>query len=444
MNAGRRTFRAETSTVILVAAGAVMLALLVYVGRWLLFWREEWDFIVHRPDPTSEALLAPFIDNFNAAPVLLNDALLAAFGLRSYWPYLAVEWAGHFVAVALLYRIVSRRSLVLGRVAALSLLFLGSGWEVLLHPFQIQYLLAIIGGLLALDRLDVQVPNRERSLAAAAALVVAVLSSPIGVIFCGLLLVWGALRRHRATVVAVIPAVVVYAAWYVTWGRQGEGFPGPDLAPLDRAYAVLYGMGAAVAGLVGLPPTDFALAGLALGLGTLTIVAVLVWRGYRPEPLALAALAALATEHVLWTLFRASFGAEYGARSGYVYLGVIFLWLAIGVVRLPARRWVPLTAGILVGVMAVGNMRQFVGAARESRILRATAMAELHWIESMRADPRLVRDVRIDPNNLYTLTVGGYLEALDRFGRPSLDYDWEPYIDHAAFDVVRARLLQTP
>ena len=118
-----------------------------------------------------------------------------------------MSWAAHFAAVAVLYRIVSHRSgALLGAAAAISLLFLGSAWEVLFHPFQMQFLFAIVGGLVAIDQLD-----RDKPTVAAIALVIAVASSGLGVIFTGLVVVWGALRRDRPTLLAAAPAIVVYA-----------------------------------------------------------------------------------------------------------------------------------------------------------------------------------------------------------------------------------------
>src|ERR1035437_8186904 len=139
---------AQRPVAILVGAQFVMLAVLLYVGQWLMFWRDEWSFIYNRPDPTAQTVMAPFFDTFAAVPVLVYEELLAVFGLRTYLPYLLIDWGAHFAVAYLLYRIVNRRSgAVLGLMAGISIVFLGSGFEVLLQPFQIQYLFAIVGGL---------------------------------------------------------------------------------------------------------------------------------------------------------------------------------------------------------------------------------------------------------------------------------------------------------
>src|SRR5450759_4299395 len=116
---------AHRPSVILAGASLVMLGILLYVSRWMLFWWDEWSFIFNRPDPTPRAVLAPFLDTFVAVPVLVYDALLAVFGRRTYLPYLLVDWGAHFAAAFLLYRIVNRRSgVVLGLAAGISFVFL--------------------------------------------------------------------------------------------------------------------------------------------------------------------------------------------------------------------------------------------------------------------------------------------------------------------------------
>jgi hypothetical protein len=133
--------------------------------------------------------------------------------------------------------------------------------------------------------------------------------------------------------------------------RSSGHLAGPGLTPIESAYSVLYGIGAAVSGVSGLPPARFALAGRAVVIAVLVMIGVLARRGYRPDPLAGAAIAALVAEQVIRALNRGQFGVEYGARSGYVCAGVIFVWLVIsGIVgkRLLNHRAVPVIAVILI------------------------------------------------------------------------------------------------
>ena len=428
-------------TIILATACLIMVGFLLSYGRWMMFWWDEWSFIFDRPDPTPQALMAPFFDTFVAVPVLVYDGLLAVFGLRTYLPYQLVAWASHFAAAFLLYGIVSRRSgSVVGLAAGISIVFLGNGYEVLLQPFQIQYLFAIIGGLLAIDQLD-----RGRPAVAAIALLPAIASSGLGVIYAGMIVTWGMLRRDRMTVVATVPAIGAYAIWYLTWGRESEHMTGPGLSPLEIVYSVAHGMGATVAGVGGLMTIQYASAGVAIATVVLAGCAVLALRGYRPDPLAIAAIAALVAEQFLRAVFRGQYGADYGARSSYVYAGAFFIWICIGALvgkRMPNHRFVPLVLVLIIAPMIYGNMRQLLGVALELRGWRATQLAELRLIEAYRSDPRLLLVYPVDARDSFRpLEARPYLAAIDRFGRPSLEYDWQPYVDVGAVEAARQRLL---
>jgi hypothetical protein len=434
----------QPSVILLVVAAAVMLAILLYVGRWMLFWWDEWGFIFERPDPTPDALLAPVFDTFAGVPILVYEGLLAVFGLKSYLPYLLVAWAAHFAIAFLLFRVIQRRSgAVVAVPAALSVIFLGSGYEVLLQPFQIQYLFAFVGGLAAVDLLDT---NRPRL--AAVALLPAVASSGLGVILAGAILAWGLLRRDRRSLLATTPAIAVYAAWYLTWGQQSEHLAGAGLTPLEAVASVLLGMGAAMSGIMGLPPSHFASVGLAILGVALCAVGLFAIRGHRPDSLAIAALIALAATEVLRVIFRGQYGVEYGAnRSGYVYISAVLLWLVIGGLAkkpLPSTRTVRMATIVLLTPMLLLNMWQFAEAANHHRALRATMLAELRLIESQRDNPRLALDAHLDDVGAIYVQVAPYLSASDRFGRPDLDYDWQPYVDVDLVDAARERLLPSP
>ena len=426
--------------VILAATMLLMLGILLYVGRWMLFWRDEWDFVFYRADPSPSSILAPFFDTLAAVPVVAYQTLLAVFGLRTYLPYLMLDWLAHFAIAFLLYRIIARRcGTLLGVVAGVSMVFHGSGFEVLLQPFQIQYQFAMAGGLVAVDQLDLGRPR-----VASIALVPAVLSSGLGVIFAGTIIVWGVLRRRRSLVAATLPAIGVYGAWYATWGQQSGHLTGQGLSVVEGIYSVLFGIGAAVVGVIGLPPAGFALVGLAVAAAVACCLVLAARRGYRPDPLAAAAVAALIAEQALRTVLRAPYGAEYGARSAYTYAAAVFVLLAVaGLVgrRLPTGRRAVLVAAVAVTLMSLGNMRQFAGAAVELRGSRATELAQLELVESLRSTPGLILDKPFDRPAFYHLRAGLYLAAIDRFGRPTLAYDWRPYVDIAVVQETRQSLL---
>jgi hypothetical protein len=438
-------------------AGIVMLGLLLYVSRWLTFWFDEWTFVVYRPDPSLHSIFSPHVDGFLATVAVIYEALLHVFGLGTYLPYLLVDWLAHFVCVALLYHIVARRSgPVLGLMAGLSLLLLGSAYEDLLQPFQMLFLLAGAGGLLALDRLLVieEEPARPHSrrdlVVAALALLFAVTSSSVGPIFVGLIVVWATLRRDRGALLATAPAIALYGIWYILSIGQFERPPSTGMDLVLTAQSLLYGLGSAVCGVVGLPPERFGWVGALLLAAAAVCVAIAVIRGLRPAPLAAAAFLALGAEYGLEAFYRGSLGVEHAARSGYLYPAALFIWLTIsGVVGrgLDRERWIArgrlifVPAAVLVLIVPMGNMAQFVGAARQSKIIRATEVAELRLVEAVRSIPGVDLDVSPDPDYIPQLTGRTYLAAIERFGAPTLAWDWESSADSTRVNLAAVRLL---
>jgi hypothetical protein len=410
---------------VLFGVGLAMLALLIYIGRWLTFWYDEWSFILDRPDPTIAAILAPHVDHLSTIPVLLYEGLLRGFGLASYWPYLAVLWACHVASVVLLYRITVRSTGPwIASLSALSLLTLGCAFEDLLQAFQLTFLLSTAFGLLAIERLyrrpSVRVGD---NLMAGLALAAAVASSSVGVIFLGLVLTWGILDRNRNRILATLPVLVVYAIWYLTWGRLGTGpIPATSSDPFLPLWSFGYGLGAAVSGVIGLPPYIYAPVGVIIGL----LAAVrLGLAGYRLSAFGAAAMLGLFAQYALQAVFRSGLGVESAARSAYLYPAAIFLWLAI-TDALSSRRpsavsWNVRMVVALVLVMAIaGNLAQLVGAGRAMLGLRENMVAELRLLDSVRAVPGLALDTSPDEELIPQVTPRRYFAAVDRFGRPRL------------------------
>src|SRR5687768_12822216 len=278
-----------------------MALVLVWVGQGLTFWLDEWDFIFRRQTLTFNSLVAPHVDAFVLVPALVYYVVLHVWGLTSYYPILFADWLAHFLCVALLALIVTRKSGVLvGLMAGLSLLFLGSAYEALLQPFQMQYLFSAAGGLLALLVLDRESRTARVYVAAAAALLIAIASSGVGPIVAGMILVWSLLRRDRAAALTTVPALATYGIWYLAWQGHLSRIPGTVENLIHVPVEILYGLGAAMAGVAGLPPMRFAWVGAAIVVAIGFAVMFLVVRHrFRPTPLAVAAVVALVTEYGL-------------------------------------------------------------------------------------------------------------------------------------------------
>jgi len=428
--------------VVLLGVGFAMLALFVYIGRWLTFWYDEWSFILDRADPTVDTLLAPHVDHLSLIPVLIYQGLLRVSGLASYWPFLAVLWTCHFASVALLYRITARSAGPwIAVVAAISLLTLGCAFEDLLQAFQLSFLLSTSFGLLAIERLYRRsIVRRGDIVVAGVALAVAVASSSVGVIFMGVVLAWGVLDRNRDRLAASLPVLIVYGCWYLAWGRHGAGpIPGTSSDPLLPIWSFWLGLGAAVSGVIGLPPYIYAPLGLVI---VLAAVARLGLAGYRLSAFGVAAVLGLVAEYALQAIFRSGLGIDASARSAYLYPAAILLWLG-GADALSTRgpislgRMVRVVVVVALALAVVGNLTQMIGSGRAMRGLRATMVAELEFLESVRGVPGLALDESPDVDLLPQVTPRRYLAAVDRFGPPGLAIARGP--DGSMVDVNAAR-----
>ena len=445
----------KAAALIFVLAALIMAAILFWVGSWLTIWFDEWNFIFGRQTLSPDMFLVPHVDAFVAVPAAVYYVVLHVWGLSSYYPLLIADWLAHFACVGLLGLIVSRKSGVLvGLMAALSLLFLGSAFEALLQPFQMQYLFSVAGGLLALVALDRESRGKGHYALAAVALLAAIASSGVGPIMAGMVLVWALLRRDRPAVAIAALALGVYGLWYIGWQAHLSRVDGWVENLPNVPIELLYGLGAGVSGVMGLPPARFAWLGLVFGAG---LVLIALWRGLRPTPLAIGAALALVAEFGFQAVFRGAFGIEHGARSAYMYPAAVLIWLAVAGTlgdRLDPRRWtngrrrfVPLLVGLLIVPMAFGNMVQLTLAANAMRPLRLTELRELALMVQLRDVPGLALDVAPDADLLPQVTARRYFEAIDRFGTPQIpnhwpaDYQGQDPSDNSALNALALRLL---
>ena len=162
-----------------IALALLAFAALMFIGRGIGFFYDEWNFVLFRRAWTADTFLQPHNEHIAVLPVLVYKTLFELVGLSSHWPYRmlpAALHAGIGVTVFLLAR--SRVGGPAALLAAALVLVMGRTSENLLWAFQIGFLGSVLGGLLALLALD-----RGRRAAACAALVFATLCSSPGVPF---------------------------------------------------------------------------------------------------------------------------------------------------------------------------------------------------------------------------------------------------------------------
>ncbi|HEX7262642.1 MAG TPA: hypothetical protein VF383_00550, partial [Candidatus Dormibacteraeota bacterium] len=266
---------------LIVAVAIAVCAAILWLSRGFSFYFDEWTFIL--PTDTGWSV---YLQPHNEHPVMLTrltySLLLNTVGMRSYVPYMAVLLVLHLAAVVLLFELIRRRSGdLIGLSAALLLLVLGAGWENLLWAFQIAFVGSVACGLGALLAMDAKKP---RMWLAMLLLFGALMFSGIGLFFLVAAGVWLALTpSRRADLLWLVPVLLALAGWYLSYGHSGVAPTSSSLAGNLAALPlyVVWGLGAAVAGLVG----EGGLFGPALLILAITAIAF-TWRRRRPDAFA--------------------------------------------------------------------------------------------------------------------------------------------------------------
>ena len=322
------------SDVPFVVASLAAGALLLYLGRSLTFWFDEWRTVTFEGGLVD--YFRPVNEHWSTFPLALYRATFSIVGLHSYLPYLAQVVVLHLVAVAGAYVLIRRR---LGRFSAtllaLPLLLLGAGAENLFWAFQTGFVGAVAFGVWAL--VFVERPRKHDAVLASALLIGSVASTGVGLLFVAAVAVRAAVDvSQRARVWVVTPSALLYLAWYLRLGRDAIGSGEPLATPGEVVRFSIRGIGTALEELVGLGPlptggvlgfTCFALAVVLTGLG--------VRRGRTPS-LACACVAGLVVMYILIGVVRAGADYDYAESSRYVYVASFFLILGLADLATPA------------------------------------------------------------------------------------------------------------
>jgi hypothetical protein len=321
-------------------AGAA-LVILVWLGRDMTFYHDEWSLILKR-DLSIDGILAPHNEHLSATLVVLYRVLLGTVGMGSYWPYLGVTFALHLVAAGLVYVIVRREASAGWALGAMAvMLVLGSGGDDILWAFQSATIGAVAAGIAAM----VVAPRRPGL--AAALLTVSLATSGASLAFLVGTGVHLLLTRPRAIVWLLIPTGL-YVAWYVAYGSSGiAALRSPSLDGVVPYVAT--GLAASAAGALG---TTLIIAGQ-LACVAIAIAAVRFWP---LSPIVLSLMIAGVAFFFIAGLVRAELGPEQAAAPRYVYI-VAPAFLVAGAVllaRLPRPNG-PRLGRLVLAVALIGN-----------------------------------------------------------------------------------------
>jgi hypothetical protein len=330
---GRARF--DRSTVVLVVGLVIGLPILLWLGRGMTFFSDEWAFIENRSLGDPGTWLPPHNEHWSTLPVIAYRLLVETVGLRTYVPYLAAVVALHGVVVTLVFIAIRRSSGPLAAVAiAILLLCYGSGFENLYWGFQTGFVGATafgVAALLALDRRD----ERGRW-GVAILLTLGLATAGIELAFCVAVAIETVFsRRLRSMLVPLAIPAGIYAVWFVTLGRSGIR-PTTALsssAIVDVPSSIITGFSNAAGAITGVGPTFGIVPAVAIAVWALARL----WRDRRLPPRFLGCVAAIITLYGLIGLTRSHDFAGIVDYTRYTYISGILLLIGVGSLAGPIR-----------------------------------------------------------------------------------------------------------
>lgn len=432
--------RSHSPELVLALAMLGATALILYLTRGFTFYYDEWNFIVNRQAFTLDALLYPHNEHNVLVPVLVFKGLWELVGLGNYWAFRGVVVVFHLLCVGLVYVIARRR---VGPVPALApailLLFLGTAWEVILWPFEIQFLIpaaAGVGALLALERRDLR-----GDFAAGGLLLVSFFSGSLGIpVAAGasVEILFGSGRVTRLLRVVALPSAL-YALWLQHYDPYRHQYGSLSSVP----KFALEQLGASIAAIGGLHYRSIRVLALVLALA-LTALVVERFVRRRADPGRLAALATMALAY--WgalALYRPWVAQQQPSR--YLYAGAVFvLLIAVEIARgsrLGSKGVAALGALVLVAVaFNIGELRAGSHKLRTYSEFVAPGLGALELARGT-VDPLF----HPEPTRAPDIYADGYFRAVDRFGSPADTPDQilrRPEAAREAADVVLVQALR--
>jgi hypothetical protein len=313
--------------------------------------------------------------------VAIYRLLFATVGIDQSAPYRVVGIAGHLLCVAVLYVYAARRAGAgLALVAAALILFLGPGWQNIIWPLQIGWLVSIaagLGALLMLDRRD-----RAGDVAASGLVLLSIAASGPGIaIAIGLAVEPLRSRGLRSAWIVAVP-LGLFAIWWLGYQDTGTVRHAVTLVPgfaADSAAATL-------SALVGLAGPAIGDDGTTLAWGrplAVAAAALLLRRLWNVRPVPTRVLTLLAVLGAFWGLTglqRAGIGPAESSR--YLYVAAVFVVaLAVELARgiaISPRAWLVIgaVAGLVI-VANIGDMRAGASFLRDQGLLTRTGLTAL-------------------------------------------------------------------
>jgi hypothetical protein len=409
------------------SSGVLLLALLSH----LTFFGDEWDLLLFRRGFNLDVLLRPHAEHIFLAPILIYKGIQATIGMESLLPYAVVSTASFLASAVLLFIYLRERvGEWLALAGVLPVLFMGTGWEVLLLPVSINFtgsMAAGIGALLALER-----RNGHGDVVACALLVVSLAFSELALCFVLGAAVWIILaRRSWSRVYLLAVPLVLYAVWYAGWGHTAQSHLSQHNVVHSPIY-LLKGLAASFSSLLGVPNSVRTAAAEGrlplvplIVIGLIPLVAAVLLRKRSRIPLPASLWSSLVVLVSFWLLTAASNTAGRPPwASRYQYVGGVLLLMVLANLASGTRLRRPVVfAGVGIACVAViANLvvlRHYYGRMSDWATRARGALAAFE-VGGASADPGFTTGPdNTDITSLNSLEVGPYLSAVEAFGSPT-------------------------
>ena len=294
--------RADRWTWLMAAIAALGFVMLLWLGRGMTFFWDEWEFIETRSLGDPGTWFAPHNEHWSTLSILVYRALVETVGLHSYVPYLAIVALLHVAVVVAVFQLVrgATRSGPLAVGAGLVVTLFGSGFENLFWGFQIGFVGATALCLWAMVALRTDMPMSRRRIAIAVILLTSALATAgVAIAFTAAIIVELLVdpRRRRIVPWLFVP-MAVWAAWYLSIGRSAAAFGDNSIGLtsfLEVPGVVIGGFSSAAGAISGVGP--------ALGfVVAITLVVAAGWRLVRSGRLAPEFIGPIAGVAVLYAV----------------------------------------------------------------------------------------------------------------------------------------------
>jgi hypothetical protein len=343
----------RTALIVFAVAIGVAFPLILYLGSFSWFLRDEWLFLAGRKLGSINDLFRPHArTHWSTLPIIWYRLAFRVFGIRTYLPYQAAVVALHLSIVVLL-RAVMRRAGVgpwMATVAAAPFILFGPGSQNILWAFQVGFTGSIALGLVQLLLGSHDGPADRRDYLGIGAGALGLMCSGVGVTMAvavgAALLV---LRGWKVAALHTVPLAVVYGIWasieHPATTTAGYGYPTiGDVAEWLRSTVT--------GTFTSLGRFDV----LAVALAVLFVVGLFfAWRpgegGWRRPRVALplGLLVGLLAFSLSSVMGRWPFGTDFSRASRYLYVAAGLALPAIAVAADEvARRWRVVTPVVMV------------------------------------------------------------------------------------------------